>query len=54
MYARHDGKPIVFSVCDPKANARRARGDVQDAVRPSTRFDRIAGLLAAARQVRDE
>ena len=55
LHARHDNKPIVFSVCDPKANARRSRGDVQDAaVQPSTRFDRIAGLLAAARTVRDE
>jgi len=52
--ARHDGKEIPFSRCDPTANARRSRGEVQDAVVPSTRFDRIAGLLAAARTVRDE
>jgi putative transposase len=52
--ARHDGKDIPFSRCDPAANARRSRGEVQNTVVPSTRFDRIAGLLAAARTVRDE
>jgi putative transposase len=53
--ANHDDKVIAFAACDPKANGRRSRGDVQaPAVPPSTRFDRIAGLLAAARKVTDE
>jgi len=50
----HDGKVIAFSTCDPKANAHRSRGEAQDVTPPSTRFDRIAGLLAGARKVRDE
>ena len=54
IHARHDGKVVAFSVCDPKANAHRSRGEVQEANKPSTRFDRIAGLLAAARKVSDE
>lgn len=50
----HDGKSIAFTICDPRGNAHRSRGEPQDVNQPATRFDRIAGLLAAARTVRDE
>ncbi len=53
LHVRHDGEPLAFSTCDPRANAGRSRGEAQDATPPTTRFDRIAGLLAAARTVRD-
>lgn len=54
LHACYDDQPIAFNVCEPRANAHRGRGAVEAVVAPCTRFDRIAGLLAAARTVRDD
>lgn len=51
----HDDVPVPFGVCDARANARRGRADVADTDPARTdRFQRIAGVLQAAREVRDE
>lgn len=52
-----DGQLLLFGPCDPQANARRGRSEVAAAApseAPKGTFDRIAGLLQAARAVRDE
>ncbi|HMY88804.1 MAG TPA: DDE-type integrase/transposase/recombinase [Microthrixaceae bacterium] len=49
----HDGQLLLFSVCDARSNARRGRGDVEDVPSVTTPFDRVAGLLQAARKVQD-
>jgi len=50
----HDGAPVTFGLCDVRANAERGRGaPVQPELFPTPgRFQRIATLLAAAREVR--
>ncbi len=52
----HDEVEVPFGVCDARANARRGRAEPTE-VTPSAstdRFQRIAGVLQAAREVRDE
>lgn len=50
------GQLLLFAACDPQANARRGRAVTSDPqpAAPTGRFDRIAGLLQAARKVSDE
>lgn len=45
---------VRFSVCDAVANASRPRGDAQELLLSTTPFDRVAGLLQAAREVTSE
>ncbi len=53
--AEFDGHPVAFGPCDPRANARRSRATpVETPKQDSERFQRIASILAAAREVRDE
>lgn len=56
LRVQHDGAAVLFGVCDARANARQERADPADvATKPSTdRFQRIARLLQAAREVQDE
>ena len=52
----HDGAAVAFGRCDARANARGPRGDLAEAPASTVpdRFQRIARLLQAAREVRDE
>jgi putative transposase len=56
LRVRHDGATVPFGVCDATANARRGRAQPANGTETPTpdRFQRIAGLLAAARKVSDE
>ena len=46
----HDGQPVTFGPCDPKANRHRRRAPDLDAPAPTVPFDPIAALLAKARK----
>jgi hypothetical protein len=51
LRASHQQKPLVIGPCDPTRNGRRGRPAASDEpAKPTTPFDPIAGLLAAARQ----
>lgn len=52
----YDGAAVTFGPCDARANARTGRGEVGAAPSAAApdRFQRIAGVLQAAREVRDE
>lgn len=56
LRVRHDDTAVVFGPCDARANARSGRGDAADAApsKAPDRFQRVAGVLQAAREVRDE
>ncbi len=58
LRAQHDEKPVPFGVCDPRANAKRARAETEEAPtsasKKTDRFQRIARVLQAAREVNDE
>ena len=53
LSATIDGQDVRFSRCDPRANASRGRATTTVPSPPTGRFDRIASLLAAAREVTD-
>lgn len=51
----HEGATVPFGPCDARANARRRRAEPTEATNRSTdRFQRIAGVLQAARELNDE
>ena len=50
LRASYQGAAVPIGPCDPVANSRRGRPADGVAVAPSTPFDPIAGLLAAARK----
>jgi transposase InsO family protein len=50
LRATHQGQPVRLGRCDPTANSRRGRPTPTEAVAPTTPFDPIAALLAAARK----
>jgi transposase InsO family protein len=54
LRVQHDGADVPYAPCDARANARRGRGEPTEPAPPSTsRFQRIADVLQAARGVRD-
>jgi transposase InsO family protein len=53
LSASVDGQAVRFSACDPKANAKRGRGEAAVSPPATRRFDRVRSLLAAAREVID-
>jgi hypothetical protein len=50
LRASHQGQPVRIGCCDPTANSHRGRPAPTEAVAPTTPFDPIAALLAAARK----
>lgn len=48
--ASYQGTPVVFGLCDPVANAHSGRPEPSEPSGPTTPFDPIAALLAAARK----
>jgi hypothetical protein len=50
LRASHQGRPVQIGRCDPTANGRRGRPAPADLRDPTTPFDPIAALLAAARK----
>ena len=55
LRASDKGTAVVFGPCDARANARRERAEtVQEPKRSTDRFQRIAGVLQAARELHDE
>lgn len=55
LSVEHDGAAVPYGLCDVRANAERGRGaPEQPSLFPTpSRFQRVANLLAAAREVRD-
>jgi putative transposase len=51
---QHDGVAVTFGRCDAQVNARKGRGDATDSTPAPDRFQRIARVLQAAREVSDE
>lgn len=55
LRVQHQDAPVIFGPCDPRTNAKRGRAQASDTPSvKSTRFQRIASILQAAREVRDE
>lgn len=50
----HDGAAITFGVCEPRANALRSRAAAEATTPSAKRFQRIAQVLQAARELHDE